>query len=99
MKPLLRASRVGLLACTFGLLWYFGWSSAAPLPADGKQQACTYTLEPTSQSFDAQGGNSMLNVIATTTTGSNCNWTVSHPLNWITLPVQPIARAAAQSNL
>jgi hypothetical protein len=84
MKPLLRATRAGLLACIFGLLWYFGWSSAASLLVRLGQQSCSYALAPISQSFDAQGGNGTVNVTATTT-GSNCPWTVSNPLNWVSL--------------
>ena len=43
--------------------------------------ACTYSLSSAGQSFDANGGNGTVNIVA----GSGCSWTVSNPASWITI--------------
>jgi hypothetical protein len=43
--------------------------------------SCTYTISPTSQSFDSSGGTGSVNV----TTQSGCSWTAANNASWITI--------------
>jgi hypothetical protein len=59
---------------TKGILKDFGWNiSAGP--------TCTYSISPTSQSFDSNGGTGSVGV----TTQSGCSWTAVSNSSWITI--------------
>ena len=46
-----------------------------------KQSACSYTISPTSQSFNSRGGTGSIRVSCQT----DCSWTASSNVSWITI--------------
>ena len=47
----------------------------------GSSQACSFSISPTSQSFDSSGGAGNVSVLAS----SGCSWTATSTVTWITV--------------
>jgi uncharacterized repeat protein (TIGR02543 family) len=57
------------------------FSEELPYTTPTTPPACTYSLSPASQSFNASGGTGSVTV----TTQSSCSWTVTNNCSWVTI--------------
>ena len=65
------------------LMTYDSWNRCeSALRVVVTQGTCTYSISPTSKSFDHQGGTGS---VAVTASPSNCNWSASSNRSWITI--------------
>ncbi|OGU55707.1 MAG: hypothetical protein A2V66_13795 [Ignavibacteria bacterium RBG_13_36_8] len=64
-------------------LWEFQKNNNGRLPtvAELLSLSCTYTISPSSQSFDSSGGSGAISITA----GSGCAWTATSSSNWISI--------------
>src|SRR5262249_21181940 len=70
------------VSCLTGFVVLIGFISAhSPMPPVAAQ-TCTFTLNPTSQSFQAGGGSGS---VAVTASGAACGWTATSNAPWLTI--------------